>query len=132
MKILFLDDDQVRHEKFHRQAIGHQVDHVWTADNAITKLGKGTYDLVYLDHDLDATLNNQMVDDIEDGRFVVRWIAANAAGFGETRFIIHSLNTEAAGQMHDILTDVGLKATIFPLAWKVSPDTLFRERFQGP
>ena len=131
MKILFLDDDQIRHEKFHRQAIGHQVDHVWTADNAITKLGKGDYDLVYLDHDLDSTYNNQMVDDIEDGRFVVRLIVANAERFANTTFICHSLNRPAAQHMFASLDFAGLQAVIYPVAWKEPPDK-FRSPKPGP
>jgi DNA-binding response OmpR family regulator len=122
MRILFLDDDKERHQRFHRQAIGHQVDHAWTAGHAINKMDKGTYDLVYLDHDLDATLNNQMVDDIEDGRFVVRWIVANADRFPNTTFIVHSLNRPAAEHMFASLDFAGLDAVIYPIAWKESPD----------
>jgi hypothetical protein len=124
MRILFLDDDVERHQRFHRQAIGHQLDHAWTAGQAINKLDKGEYDLVYLDHDLDATLNNQMVDDIEDGRFVVRWIVANADRFPNTHFVCHSMNTPAAQHMFASLYHAGLSAAIYPLAWKESPDKM--------
>jgi CheY-like chemotaxis protein len=54
-RVLFLDDDDTRHETFVRN---HSYDNVeiqqcWTADSAISCLkDKGFFDIVFLDHDL--------------------------------------------------------------------------------
>ena len=53
MKILFLDDMEIRHKAFARAAIGHEVIAVKTAQEAIQALREEPrFDYVSLDHDL--------------------------------------------------------------------------------
>jgi len=52
VKILFLDDDEQRHEYARKELIGHEVWHVRTVAEALTQLSVGVFDLAMLDHDL--------------------------------------------------------------------------------
>jgi CheY-like chemotaxis protein len=52
MRILFLDDDPTRIQKFKQAMIGHEVIAVETADDAIARLRAESFDAVSLDHDL--------------------------------------------------------------------------------
>jgi hypothetical protein len=54
MRILFLDDAQIRHEVFARAHGGDEVVHVFTAAAAIRALDEGArFSLASLDHDLE-------------------------------------------------------------------------------
>ena len=52
MKIMVLDDDKARHKRFKTNLIGKLVTHVYTVEEAREALLKETFDVVYLDHDL--------------------------------------------------------------------------------
>lgn len=53
MKILFLDDDEVRHRSMMPKLIGHDVVQAYSAEEAIKALEVSeAFDLVFLDHDL--------------------------------------------------------------------------------
>lgn len=52
MRILFLDDDEFRHDVFAEKAIDHDVLHVRSAKEAISAMKKERFDLACLDHDL--------------------------------------------------------------------------------
>ncbi len=126
LRILFLDDSVDRHRVFARNAVGCQVDPAYTAQQAIDLLSQNEvyYDLVFLDHDLGGPESEGLLlDDVADGRFVTRWIEANASRFGPTTFIVHSLNEPARVQMVKMLDDADLVAYAVPFAW-----TKFRYR----
>lgn len=65
LRILFLDDDEDRHDKFRAGTIGHDVAHVRTAVeavkvlDAVDKFQAAPWDLICLDHDL--TPGHQLV-----------------------------------------------------------------------
>src|SRR4051794_20147495 len=99
MKILFLDDDQYRHEVFLRRAADHAVTSVYDADAAIERLNLCSFDVVYLDHDLGGESSQNRLDLPKDGRHIARWIAAHASLFPSTIFVIHSLNFEGSQGM---------------------------------
>jgi CheY-like chemotaxis protein len=53
MRILFLDDDRLRHDAFAATHGADEVVHVFTAHEAVAALaGQGRFDLAQLDHDL--------------------------------------------------------------------------------
>jgi CheY-like chemotaxis protein len=118
MNILFLDDNPERHSTFHIRSGGCEVDHVFTAQEAIRYLDKYSYDIVFLDHDLGGPESeNQLVDGAEDGRFVAKWIAENPGPFKETTFIVHSLNTVGNKSICQIIKEAGLTVRSKPFAW---------------
>lgn len=95
MKVLFLDDDPIRHDNF--KLIVHPsflVDYVYTAEECIDKLKSNTYDIVSLDHDLGGQV---FVDSAErdTGMEVVRFLETNIIP-PILLVICHSYNTAAA------------------------------------
>lgn len=117
MKILFLDDNDLRHVLVDRNIINQDIVHVETAREAIEQLSNNDFDLIMLDHDLDENTNNVLVEEEEDGRFVCRWMAENFES-KETTVIIHSLNEPGSKEVRQILFDGGFKTCYrIPFAW---------------
>ena len=134
MKILFLDDDQSRHDIFKRRSIGCKVDHVYSAKQTIDFLSKTDYDLVMLDHDLGGPESEyQLLDDNDDGRTVCQWFATQTDNtkFLNTIFIIHSLNPAGNNAMNNMLRDCGLTSHSLPFAWKTFNYNNKRVNFNG-
>lgn len=104
MKILFLDDMKQRRDDFRQNAIGHTVDFAITAQQAIDLLNANEYDMIYLDHDLEAEHYNANNDDDEDGRFVARALKEMAQHYGKI-VIVHSLNPSGRANIKSILGD---------------------------
>lgn len=127
MRILFLDDAAERHEAFKEWSKGHDVTHVYTAEQCMVALGTmEPFDLVCLDHDLELEHYGGYVagGNREDGRLVCKFIAEEhperGPEFMPSRIHIHSWNIVAAVEMERILADAG---------W--GPDRLTRSTF-GP
>ena len=120
MRILVLDDDQGRLDKFALSLCKPDTELyiARTADVAIQLLAYHHFDMVFLDHDLGLT----PVPDPGDGSQVVQWIAHMAAYHGrfqQTKFYIHSMNDEGKPQyMIDILHSAGLNVKDAPLVWE--------------
>ncbi len=118
-RIFILDDNKKRHESFVKCAIGFSYEQAYNAQEAISKLDKSEFDLILLDHDLDESLQNQIIEGIEDGRFVARWLAGQDK-HRDTPVIIHSLNYEAAKEMVQILKDAKFNTVqAIPFAWQM-------------
>jgi CheY-like chemotaxis protein len=118
LRILFLDDDIHRHKILASRMIGHTVTYVFDARSCLDKLGEAQYDIVMLDHDLGGPESeNQIFENVEDGRFVVRWVSANADLFRQTQFVVHSLNFVGRSSMVASLREAGLNVVDFPFAW---------------
>jgi len=119
MKVLFLDDDQNRHNVFRPNAIGCHVDNAFTAQEAIDLLDNNDdYDVVFLDHDLNWETNNQLNDDEEDGRTVARHLST-IKSYSDKTIVIHSLNNVGGLIMKGILEDAGFSNVHYiPFAWK--------------
>jgi len=120
MRILFLDDNLLRHQIFRRNSIGYSVDAVHTAQEAMECLldEKKEYDLIMLDHDLDAATENQLNDDEEDGRYVVRKLVESGR-HKDVTIVIHSLNADGRKNMKAMLDDAGYSIVHdLPFAWE--------------
>lgn len=110
--ILVLEDSMERIRHFKQGLIGAApVHYVHSAKEAIRALSSGTWDFVFLDHDLGEQAK------VGDGTIVCAWIAEHADRFKGVSFIIHSLNAAARDRMTDILLNVNLFATAVPWAW---------------
>ena len=120
MRILFLDDNAMRHKIFRRNSIGCSVDAVWTAKEALECLldEEKEYDLIMLDHDLNAETENQLNDDEEDGRYVVKKLVESGR-HKDVTIVIHSLNADGRRNMKALLDQAGY-ATVhdLPFAWE--------------
>ena len=110
MRILILDDDSGRHKVFNRKLIGHAVDNVFEAHEAIDLLKGDKYDIVFLDHDLG---NKSMVaSGPGTGYEVAQWLRDNPDK-QPNQVVIHSFNPVGAKNIKAILQ----MATVYPGVW---------------
>lgn len=102
MKILFLDDDDLRHELFAEWMEGHEVVHAHSIGEFLAALGNHTFDEVWLDHDLnDFALQYQSVDPTDNRRLTGNdacHILAAVATY-KPKVVIHSWNNLGAENM---------------------------------
>ncbi len=124
MRILFLDDNNQRHEKFKQTSIGCVVDFVYDAISCIDKLKEkaGEYDLIMLDHDLDAEIEGSFDqnEDEQNGLFVTNWMVNNKLheAIADTAIVIHSLNEVGRRRMASTLTAGGfVNVHVVPFGW---------------
>ena len=105
-RILFLDDDRRRIAEFRAWMAGHECDLtiVETADECMEQLGRNTYDVVLLDHDLGGEI---FCDSSREdcGMEVVRWIKEHGGEHGG--FIVHTHNPVAGAAMYLELKNLG-------------------------
>jgi hypothetical protein len=110
-KILFLDDDPKRADKFLKE--NPCAKWVIDADECIAAFSE-TWDFVYLDHDLDGRV---YVDPSEHntGSGVVRYIISHQDKIPKTTsFIIHSFNDKEAIKMVKLLREAEYPAVYQP------------------
>ena len=109
MRVLILDDMDVRHDKIGRLHLDDKVDNAYTADEAIHFLNTYKYDLVYLDHDLapEHYISDQAVAE-RNGNFVATYIRNMHEDKLPIQIIIHSWNPVGAERMYNQLKDLGI------------------------
>lgn len=98
MRILFLDDDQWRHDLALEANRGHDVTYVWTAAEAEEAMAAERFDLASLDHDLGEEVDN-------DGMHAARWLADHPR-WAPRMVVIHSWNPVAAAGMVEEIAKV--------------------------
>ena len=103
MKILFLDDDNRRHEYFEYAMLSnskeHEIVHVHSAKAAIDALiNNERFDLVHLDHDLGNGVGN-------NGYEVAVFISTMSGSTVPHKIVIHSSNPVGAERMLSRLED---------------------------
>lgn len=118
MKILFLDDDEQRHDAFRRESIGHDVRHVRTVEQAIKALREhGPYDVASLDHDLG---REHYASGPGHGYDVAVFLEEHTALCPPT-VIVHSYNPNGARRMLAALQRTGCRSAWIPFfGWKPS------------
>jgi CheY-like chemotaxis protein len=115
-RVLFLDDQEHRHQGFSQMSIGDLVDHVYTARAAIEALEKNPpYDFVYLDHDLDDAAMSGATPTEETGQVVADYIAEKLSKDKyPDRIVIHSYNFDGARRMGLKIKEAGLSVIFMP------------------
>lgn len=117
MRILVLDDDDVRHERFKDYFRGHEVSHVYTVDGAITALiGDPVFDFAFLDHDLNDYHHKSLHNDggygkvelngVDVASFIARILDVEKR---PREVVVHSWNPAGARSMINILRDASIK-----------------------
>lgn len=107
MRFLMLDDKAVRLRATKSRL--PSLTTCETADECIALLQQGPWAVVFLDHDLGGE-ENVTTDHPNSGSAVVRWLAANPAGFENTTFVVHSFNANGGRYMQENLRAAGLTA----------------------
>lgn len=112
MRILFLDDDVLRHNAFQEASAGHDVTLVWTAAQAEREFASGKFHLACLDHDLGG---EHWVDpeQVNTGTHVARWLKANPERCPR-QVIVHSYNAPAARGMVKTIIEAGAMCAHMP------------------
>jgi hypothetical protein len=123
MKILILDDQQLRHDTFARVYEGHEVVSCFKYSDYVSQLTQ-SWDLIHLDHDLgDDTVADTYVDgwgktQEYNGQHATMRLCELPDELKPKRVIIQSINNVAAPIMKDMLERAGI-----PVSW---------EPFQNP
>jgi DNA-binding response OmpR family regulator len=92
MRILIIDDETSRHEKFAYIYDDHDIDHAYSYNSAIGFLAGQYYDLIFFDHDL---------CEEKTGADVARWMAEH--GITVAKAMVHSFNPDGARDIISIL-----------------------------
>lgn len=121
MKILFLDDSNHRTTTFISNWIGNEIDTVCTADGAITLLEMNSYDMIFLDHDLEEDHYTETKIDDKNGLFVAKKLKNLVHLHGKT-VVLHSLNANGRENMESVLKDK-FKVIKLPFAWQFDHKT---------
>lgn len=111
MKVLFLDDDESRHDVVEHWPSAGDVTHVRTVDQALKALRRERFDVVCLDHDLGG---QQMVESHEGTGYHVAQAIAKEPAWHLGRVIVHSWNPEGARRMAEKLREAGLDVVRIP------------------
>lgn len=117
MKILFLDDDDIRHDLFDLALLpDHDITHVHTYAEFKTALMSDKFDVIFLDHDLNYC---QYESKSADGKELTGYHAAEL--FKKLNYkpkvIVHSHNMGGAIHMTSLLKSLGFA----PTYWEFSP-----------
>jgi CheY-like chemotaxis protein len=108
VRILFLDDDETRHDVFRAHSRGHYVLHCYTAADAIKALTlEPRFDVASLDHDLELShyvrFNDAPATATGTGLEVAVYIGTMPVAARPERVIVHSWNPEGAERMATFL-----------------------------
>lgn len=119
MKILFLDDMEIRHSAFTRNHIGHDIRQAFTAQEAIRMINANDFDVVFLDHDLAEEHYLKMSEGLSEeptndgyahgtGMDVVDHIIQMEPEDRPKHVIVHSMNGVRGTEMTKRLKEAGI------------------------
>ena len=100
-KILFIDDEEVRHKLMSKKYYGHNITYVKTAKEAFKALKNDTFDVIFLDHDLGTD---------KTGADIAERIKKMKI---KSQVIVHSLNPVGAKNIQNILPHARLMPGAF-------------------
>lgn len=113
-KILILEDDQERIQKFREIFKYHDLTVTSIVSSCIQALENNDYDYLYLDHDLDGKVFVDSFGDIPTGWHVAKWLSEHENRQPKV-IVLHSLNENGRKNMEQELPD----AIALPYAWEI-------------
>lgn len=130
MKILFLDDDPVRHTVVKDQNWKlndyHDITYVWNLKQFIEAAKNQKFDLFLLDHDLGGEADHYCepygITKEPNGTVCVKsYIEQVSKEYWPTRIVVHSFNGPGADEMVRLLIEQGIIADRSPFGrWKLT------------
>ena len=115
IRVFLLDDDVRRHRWFAERFKGDHLDIAETAGAAIEKLQTGSYDAIFLDHDLHPEhYNANSTDDKRTGYAVAVWLSENSQLHRAATIMVHTRNADGAMRMVELLRGAGRSADYVP------------------
>ena len=125
MKILFLDDSQMRHDSFKKflNGTGHSVSQVHTADDACEAMKHQAFDLVFLDRDLNDfdgagpsssdPWGGYSTSEVT-GEDVARWMIDSPLAKKPNQVVVHSVNPVGGPAIESMLKKAGFRVGLAP------------------
>ena len=103
MQIIFLDDDERRHE--HIVSMFPWITQAYSADEAIEIIKRqDKIDYLFLDHDLGGRVYVDSDDEEGTGMTVAKWLAKNKSDIGT--IVLHTWNPVGGQNMYSALKDI--------------------------
>src|SRR5215204_6052539 len=119
ISVFLLDDDKRRHRWFETRFSGDDLDIAETVDDAKTFLAGGSYDAIFLDHDL--LPHHYQTNDHDDykntGYAIAEWLNERSDLQRAATIIVHTRNADAAIPMVQKLRETGrnVEYVAFPM-----------------
>jgi CheY-like chemotaxis protein len=115
IRVFLLDDDVRRHRWFTERFKGDRLDIAETAAAAVEMLKAGSYDAIFLDHDLHPEhYNSDSKDDERTGYAVALWLSENPHAHRASTIMVHTRNADGAMRMVEELRRSGRAADYVP------------------
>lgn len=122
LRVLILDDMQVRHDAFARIYSECEIKHTYTYSQFVSLLSTEKWDIIHLDHDLGDecdpdTYVNGWGETVEyNGMHAVRRVCELSEDRRPKQVIVHSINVSRAPIMVQDLQSAGISAVWEPFA----------------
>src|SRR5215467_7116228 len=115
IRVFLLDDDQRRHKWFRTRFKGDFVDIAEDVPQAREMLRAGSYDAIFLDHDLHPEhYHAESTDDERTGYAIARWLCSNPELQRASTILVHTRNADGAMRMVAELRQAGRSADYVP------------------
>jgi hypothetical protein len=115
IRVFLLDDDKRRHRWFTTRFKGDFVDIASNVKEARELLSSGSYDAIFLDHDLHPEhYNAESTDDERTGYAVAVWLCSNPELQRASTILVHTRNADGAMRMVGELRRAGRSADYVP------------------
>ena len=115
IRVFLLDDDTRRHRWFTSHFKGDVVDIAHNVPEAQRLLSAGSYDAIFLDHDLHPEhYNADSTDDERTGYAIAAWLCANPELQRASTILVHTRNADGAMRMVGELRRAGRTADYVP------------------
>jgi hypothetical protein len=115
IRVFLLDDDKRRHRWFTARFKGDYIDIANNVAEAQELLSAGSYDAIFLDHDLHPEhYHADSTDDERTGYAVAVWLGSNPELQRASTILVHTRNADGAIRMVEELRRSGRSADYVP------------------
>lgn len=115
IRVFLLDDDERRHRWFATRFKGDVIDIADNVASAQQLLSQGSYDAIFLDHDLHPEhYNSESTDDQRTGYAIAQWLGSNPDLQRASTIFVHTRNADGAMRMVEELRRSGRSAEYVP------------------
>ena len=115
IRVFLLDDDVRRHKWFAKRFKGDFLDIADNVAQAQEMLSAGSYDAIFLDHDLHPEhYHAESTDDERTGYAIAFWLGANPDLQRASTILVHTRNADGAMRMVEELRRCGRAAEYVP------------------
>jgi hypothetical protein len=129
IRVFLLDDDERRHKWFKLRFKGDYLDIAETVAEAQELLQAGSYDAIFLDHDLHPEhYHSDTTDDERTGYAIALWLSGNSEVQRAATILVHTRNADGAMRMVEQLRNSGRTAEYVPFPFLADRIKTYWER----